>query len=142
MMMALRAARTAIVANPDRPPWFLTLNEAIAIALENGTVGIENVLSPGTANDLLGGFATRNVQSADGIRVLAFDPAIVANDIEASLSKFDTIWNTALTDSQIIGLAAPWTAADPTPQRSIQGTCMVPAQTTNCSGVPKGRAVD
>jgi outer membrane protein TolC len=41
------------------------------------------------------------VQSADGIRVLAFDPAIVANDIEASLSKFDTIWNTALTWSRI-----------------------------------------
>jgi outer membrane protein TolC len=31
---------------------------------------------------------------------LAIDPAIVANDIETSLSKFDTVWNTALTWSR------------------------------------------
>jgi outer membrane protein TolC len=88
------------VDDTERTVRYMSLREAIAIALENGTVGIENTLNPGMANDLLGGFATRNVQSADGIRVLAFDPAIVANDIETSLSKFDTHFNTSLTWSR------------------------------------------
>src|SRR5207302_2083330 len=50
--------------------------------------------------DTLGGFVARNVQGADAIRVLALDPAIIANDIETSLSKFDAQWNTALTFSR------------------------------------------
>jgi outer membrane protein TolC len=84
------------VDDTKREPRYLTLREAIAIALENGTVGIENPANPGLANDTLGGFQGVAVASADAIRVLALDPAIVATGIETSLSKFDTLWNTSL----------------------------------------------
>jgi outer membrane protein TolC len=90
----------ATVDDTERKIRYLSLREAVAIALENGTVGLQSVLTPGSANDLLGGFAARTVQGADGIRVLAFDPAIVANDIEASLAKFDTLWTSSLTWSR------------------------------------------
>lgn len=88
------------VDDTQRQPRYLSLREAIAIALEHGTVGVQSPNSPGLAVDTLGGFAGRTAQSADGIRVLAFDPAIVANDIEVSLSKFDALWNTALNWSR------------------------------------------
>jgi outer membrane protein TolC len=85
------------VDDTQRNPRYLSLREALAIALENGTTGIQNALVPGFAGDSLGGFLGRGVQGPDGIRVLALDPAIIANDIEISLSKFDTRWNTSLT---------------------------------------------
>jgi outer membrane protein TolC len=85
------------VDDTQRNPRYLSLREALAIALENGTVGIQNALVPGFAGDSFGGFLGRGVQGPDGIRVLALDPAIIANDIEISLSKFDTRWNTSLT---------------------------------------------
>lgn len=88
------------VDDTQRETRYLSLREAIAIALENGTIGIQNPLVPGTAIDTLSGFVSRTVQSADAIRVLALDPAIIANDIETSLSKFDTQWNTSLTFSR------------------------------------------
>ena len=84
------------VEDTTREPRYLSLREAIAIALENGTVGVENPANPGLANDTLGGFQGAAVVSADAIRVLALDPAIVATGIETSLSKFDTLWNTSL----------------------------------------------
>ena len=77
------------VDNPDRPVRHLTLQEAIAIALEQGTTGFLT-LGGGL------GQANENVQSgrggtfSDSIRVLAFDPAIAGADIEAALAKFDT----------------------------------------------------
>jgi outer membrane protein TolC len=84
------------VEDVQRPIRYLSLREAIAIALEHGTVGLESPTTPGTAVDTLGGFLGTTVQSSDGIRVLAIDPAVVANNIELSLAKFDAIWNTAL----------------------------------------------
>jgi outer membrane protein TolC len=85
------------VDDTKRETRYLSLREAVAIALENGTVGVESGgLTPGSASDTLGGFAGKSVQSADAIRVLALDPAIIANDIETSLSKFDAIWNNSL----------------------------------------------
>jgi outer membrane protein TolC len=88
------------VDDTQRAVRYLSLREAIAIALENGTVGIQNASIPGTAIDTLGGFVARTVQSPDAIRVLAIDPAILANDVEISLSKFDTLWNNSLTWSR------------------------------------------
>ncbi len=87
----------ATVDDTQRQTRYLSLREAIAMALENGTIGIQNPATAGTALDILGAFAGRTVQSADAVRVLALDPAIVANDIETSLAKFDTLWNTSLT---------------------------------------------
>jgi hypothetical protein len=95
----------ATVLDANREPRFMTLQEAIAIALERGTRGngsaflFQNFnLSGGNAlqggfsasyNDDLVQFAGRGVQGDDSIRAFALDPAIVAADIEGALSKFD-----------------------------------------------------
>jgi outer membrane protein TolC len=84
------------VDDTKRQPRYISLREAIAIALENGTVGSQSPGSPGLSTDILGGFQGLAAGSADSIRVLALDPAIVATSIEVSLSKFDTLWNTSL----------------------------------------------
>ena len=88
------------VDDTQRPIRYLSLREAVAIALENGTTGIQNPLAAGTANDILGAFTGTLVQYDDAIRVLAIDPAVLANDIEISLSKFDTVWANSLTYSR------------------------------------------
>jgi outer membrane protein TolC len=81
---------------PERPMKPLTLNEAIAMALEQGTVG--SPLLNGTTNDSLATFANRTVAVAESpIRVLALEPAIVGTDIESSLSKFDARWTSSMT---------------------------------------------
>src|SRR5947209_12132488 len=67
------------IDRPDREPWHLTLNEAIAVALEQGTVGIESIrfgvpasfaLSPGalrvTVEDLVT-FTGQGVAGSDKI---------------------------------------------------------------------------
>jgi outer membrane protein TolC len=84
------------VLDPERPPRYLSLAEAIAIALERGTVGIENPTNPGFGTDGLVGFSGRGITGTDAIRVLAFDPGIISSDIESSLSKFDAQWVTSM----------------------------------------------
>src|SRR5689334_59421 len=44
------------VDDPDRKLRFLTLQEAFALALENGTTGLQSILNPGQANPLAVGF--------------------------------------------------------------------------------------
>ncbi len=85
------------VDETQREPRYLSLHEALAIALENGTIGTQTPATPGFASDAMGGFSGTLVQSADAVRVLALDPSIAATNIELSLSKFDVQWNTALT---------------------------------------------
>ena len=75
---------------------YLSLAEAIAVALEQGTPGSPAL--DGTTNDSLVAFGGVVVASSEnGIRVLALDPAIVGANIEASLAKFDARWNTSMT---------------------------------------------
>src|SRR5579862_8153018 len=63
------------VINPDRPPRFMTLAEAISISLEQGTVGSQLVTQLGTAVDTLSSFAQGQFGvQPDSIRVLALDP--------------------------------------------------------------------
>jgi outer membrane protein TolC len=88
------------VDDPDRPIRYLSLAEAISLALQNGTVGFQNpIFSEGgnPYNDTLVSFQGINVFGSDRIRVLALDPAIVGTNIEASLAKFDVQWNTSMT---------------------------------------------
>jgi outer membrane protein TolC len=89
-------AAPATVISPERPVRYMSLAEAIAMALEHGTPG-----SPalnGTTNPNLLTFAGRAVfDSQPNIRALSLDPAAVAADIEASLSKFDARWLTSMT---------------------------------------------
>jgi len=86
------------VNDPDRKLRFLTLQEAFALALENGTTGLQSILNPGQANPLSVGFNRQGpVAGTDAIRVLSLDPAIVGSGIESALSKFDTFWTTSAT---------------------------------------------
>ena len=80
---------------PERKARYLSLAEAIAIALEHGTPGT----SPptGTTNDSLVSFSNPSVVSPENsLRVLSLNPAIVASNMEISLSKFDVRWQTSM----------------------------------------------
>jgi outer membrane protein TolC len=90
------------VYDPERKPRYMALAEAIAISLEQGTVGNQST----TLSNLAGGSATgiqtssdqpvsfngRTTGSSDAIRVLALDPAAIGVGIENALSKFDALW--------------------------------------------------
>jgi outer membrane protein TolC len=87
---------------PDRPPRPMSLEEAIAISLENGTpstITVQNGGAGGTVNDTLvtftPGTTTLNTQS-DRIRVIALNPALQNAAMEASAARFDAIWNTSM----------------------------------------------
>jgi len=88
------------VDHPDRPARNLSLQEAIAIAIENGATGSKNggVNTPGVVDDspavITGG--SLNSQS-DRVKVLALQPAISGAAIEAALARFDPISVTSLT---------------------------------------------
>jgi outer membrane protein TolC len=95
------------VDNPERERRYLSLNEAIAIGLEYGTIG--NRLLTGTTDDTLAIFSGTTVASPENnIRVLSLDPAAVASSIEASLAKFDAQWISSATwmnDNTPVGTA-------------------------------------
>lgn len=90
----------------DRKIRFLSLAEAVATALEQGTVGQPSLLFPGTALDNLVQFTGFGTSGSDAIRVFAIDPAVRAAGIEHSLSTFDAFFSSALawnTTDQPIG---------------------------------------
>lgn len=89
---------------PDRKPYYLSLEEAIARSLETGTASIRGGAGNGAVDDNLltnTGSGSFNGQ-VDNIRVLALNPAIANTAMEASLARFDALWVTA----------ANWTATD------------------------------
>src|SRR5712692_4027206 len=108
--VAKRSARPPSVLDPDRPIRYMSLAEAIAIALEQGTVGnqstlIQNLFGSGvnyvqTSTDqgvsFLGAPSGR-VGPSDSIRVLRLDPAIIGAGIESSLSKFDAVFSSSVS---------------------------------------------
>jgi outer membrane protein TolC len=93
------------VSDPERKVRYMALAEAIAISLEQGTVGNQST----TLSNLAGGSATgiqtssdqpvsfngRTTGASDAIRVLALDPASIGVGIDNALSKFDAIWVTS-----------------------------------------------
>jgi outer membrane protein TolC len=96
------------VDNPgEREQRYLSLQEAIAIALEHGTTGIQSVRLPGTLqDDLLTPNQTQQLQfSSDSNRVLSLNPAIAGANIEAALARFDVLSVTNMS----------WTATDEPP---------------------------
>jgi outer membrane protein TolC len=85
---------------PDRPARYMTLPEAMALALEQGNRGSQvsasvfaglNRTGFGIFGEDLLTFGTRAFGD-DAIRAFALEPAIYAADIEGALSKFDTRW--------------------------------------------------
>jgi outer membrane protein TolC len=89
-------AAPATVTSPERTVRYMSLAEAIAMSLELGTPGSPQL--NGTTNPNLLTFAGRAVfDSQPNIRALSLDPAAVAADIDASLSKFDARWISSMT---------------------------------------------
>ncbi|MFO0865968.1 MAG: TolC family protein [Gemmataceae bacterium] len=67
---------------------YLSLNEALALALEQGYVGQTSARNPGSIVDDLSTFSGE-IGSTDSVRVLALQPAIAGASIDAALSRFD-----------------------------------------------------
>jgi outer membrane protein TolC len=89
--------------NLDRQIRYLSLAEAVSIALEQGTVGQPSLLFPGIGLDnLIAAPQGSPPSGSDSIRVLAMDPATTAVNIDASLAKFDAV----------VGTTMMWTATD------------------------------
>jgi outer membrane protein TolC len=93
------------VLDPNRPAKLMTLKECIAIALEQGNRGVEN---PGvfdsnsrTKTDQPNQFTGQGVTGTDAIRAFAVDPALVATELERSLSKFDARWVSSMNWQKI-----------------------------------------
>src|SRR4051794_38561184 len=85
------------VLDPDLPARYISLQECIAIALEQGTDAV-NAFG-GQIQDRPP-LVTGNLQPApitDAVRVLALNPAIAAAEIENAMSKFDARWTTNMT---------------------------------------------
>jgi outer membrane protein TolC len=92
--------KPADVNDPDRQPWFITLQEAIALCLENGLAsgraGFVNT-SLGDVDDSLPSFNGVSLNSqTDRIRVLALNPAISGANMEGALARFDAQWITSM----------------------------------------------
>ncbi len=106
------APAPATVNYPERKPRYLSLDEAIAIALQQGMIGIQSVRSPGLIADDLVAFAgpISGVTGFDNIRVLALAPAITSTNIDRELARFDAQWTTSTswttTDEPVQGLAS------------------------------------
>src|SRR5712692_2968075 len=101
---AVTAPAPSTVLDPERKIRYLTLAEALALALEQGRVGDQDPQGITLTSLINIGIPA----ASDTIRVLALDPAISATDIEASLAKFDAQWSTAMnwsaTDEPLNGL--------------------------------------
>jgi outer membrane protein TolC len=84
----------------------MSLEEAVAISLENGTPSGRGGLQGqggsygGISDDQMmtfqPGSQSLNLGSTDRLRVLALNPAIAATSMEASLARFDAIWSTSM----------------------------------------------
>lgn len=86
----------ATVLSPERKIRYLSMVEAMSLALEQGTVALRGQfptltgLAAGFVREIPLSFAGTQVTGSDAIRVLALDPAQAGAEIEAALSKFDT----------------------------------------------------
>ncbi len=88
------------VLDPDRPARLLSLHQAIAISLDNGTTSSSGGPGTGIPNDNLVVFTGSNLASqSDRLRVLAQLPAQAAANIEQSLSRFDPKWTTSILNT-------------------------------------------
>lgn len=88
------------IHDSNREPRYMSLQEAIAIALEQGTRGNDsptqilaqqfgNVANSFSYTDDLGRPNGPNLAGDDSIRALALDPAIIGANVEQALAKFD-----------------------------------------------------
>lgn len=85
------------VLDTKRPPRLVTLQECIAIALEQGNTGAQSPTNFGFKSESIEVQNGRTVGGSDSIKVFAVDPAIAAVNLERSLSKFDARWINSLS---------------------------------------------
>jgi hypothetical protein len=134
--------------NLDRQIRYLSLAEAVSIALEQGTVGQPSLLFPGVGLDnLIAAPQGSPPQGSDSIRVLSMDPATTAANIDASLAKFDAVVGTSMlwnaTDQPIVSpiqnLQAGGTTSGLTAivqqQAQFQGGVYKPLSTGGVAGI-------
>ena len=88
--------RPATVVDPDRKPRYLSLAETLAVSLEQGNIGSQNVGNAGVAFDNLVTFQGRVIGGSDNIRVLQLDPAVAGTNIENAMARFDAVWTTSM----------------------------------------------
>lgn len=127
----------ATVLDPTRPARNVTLKECIAIALEQGNVGVQGgVQNAGLDQQVAVSFGGRTLQGSDTIRALVLDPAIVGADIEKALSKFDTRWITSLSwnnqDQAVLNLQQSFSNGD---SASFNSTFAKPLPTGGLAGI-------
>jgi outer membrane protein TolC len=94
------AGGPADVLNSNLPPRMITLQECIAIALEQGNTGIQTPNNFGIKIDTpnqFGGIGGGGIGGTDAIRAFALDPARASVNLERSLSKFDARWINSMT---------------------------------------------
>jgi outer membrane protein TolC len=89
-------AEPATVINPERKVRYMSLAEAIAIALEQGLAGGGPDFNLGNGPNVDQAITSPGIGS-DAIRVLALNPAIAHTDIESALSRFDARWVTSMS---------------------------------------------
>lgn len=87
----------ATVTDPDRPPRYISLREAVAIALEQGTIGSQGIRAPGIPNDDLVTFTGNGIVGFDAVRAFALTPATFGSTIDEALARFDTQWLSSLS---------------------------------------------
>lgn len=127
----------ATVLDPSRPARNLTLKECIAIALEQGNIGVQGGVQNAGLDQLTAvSFGGRTLQGSDTIRALVLDPAIVGADIEKALSKFDTRWITSLAwnnqDQAVLNLQQSFSNGD---SASFNTTFAKPLPTGGLAGI-------
>jgi outer membrane protein TolC len=94
----------ATILDPTRPPRYISLKEAIAIALEQGNTGFpvtSGFATPGNMNEALPNFTGNGATGTDKINAFALDPAIAGAEIERAVSKFDARWITSMTWNKV-----------------------------------------
>lgn len=84
----------ATVLDLKRQPRFISLKEAMAVAVEQGNTGGQGGTGRDATTSL--GVNGRNPQS-DTVKVFVLDPAVEATNVERSLSKFDARWVTSMS---------------------------------------------
>ncbi len=131
----------ATVLDPARAPRPLTLKEAMALALEQGTTGSAGLpglfSNQGSASQLnLPTFTGRGITPVDSIKAFALEPAIAGAEIERSLSKFDARWINSITwnknDQPTLTLQQSFSNGD---SASLSSTLAKPLPTGGVAGI-------
>jgi outer membrane protein TolC len=118
--------------DPNRPAWNMTLHEAMAIALENGSIGDAAGAGAGALNETQAAFAgsvAGAIVQADRLKILAMNPAISGANLEATMARFDTHFIASLGVNNIDELQqSPF--ASPNEQNAQAALALVKAMPT------------